>query len=500
MRLINVQTLELEEFGRFDMVPEYAILSHMWSEPEVLFKDYQAAYKRSRSDAQKKKSQDEESQGEECHIDTGKGMIQWKHLLRPKENKVPKNTGWGKIAWACREARVNVRGGRANHLWIDTCCINKNIPNEESEAISLMAQWYGGAKVCHAYLQDVSVNKEEYNKMNRQQLGAKLEQGQLGPLGWSRWFDRGWTLQELLAPSNLQFFDHSWRFINTRENLMSEVEAATKIDRKYLEYPGYKEACIAVKMSWMANRTTTKVEDTAYALLGLFEVRMQTDYGEGSAAFIRLQETLIEGQESQDESIFAWTDPTKQLLIRRPASKANQEKLKFYGLLAPWPSCFANMSSIVANSERNHMKRVAYNIQNKGVVFHLPAFFPNQGEGVGWNNIRADDRTEYDLSLNCWIAGKEDKGHVTIHLVRDDEKSQWKRLVEEDLMIAKCKRTSHDRIMGWQKTREARIPHVPPSETNWVEELSHWIMKRDDIVPVLGIERKFRLFRQLLKN
>ena len=67
-------------------------------------------------------------------------------------------------------------------------------------------------------------------------------------------------------------------------------------------------------------------------------------------------------------------------------------------------------------------------------------------------------------------------------------------------MIAKCKRTSEDRFLSWQKTREAHIPHVPRSETDRAEELSHWITNRDDIVPVLGIERKFRLFRQLLKD
>ncbi len=116
------------------------------------------------------------------------------------------------------------------------------------------------------------------------------------------------------------------------------------------------------------------------------------------------------------------------------------------------------------------------------------------------NNLRAKNRTEYDLSLNCWIAGKEDKGHITIRLVRDNKNSKWKRVIEEDFMIAKCTRTSYDRIAGRQKTREAHIPHVPHRETNRAEELSHWITKRDEIVPVSGIERKFRRFRQLLKN
>lgn len=278
--------------------------------------------------------------------------------------------------------------------------------------------------------------------------------------------------------------------------MRSEIEAATKIDQKYLSYIGYKEACIAVKTSWIAYRTTTKVEDTAYALLGLFEVRMQTDYGEGSAALRRLQETLIERQEDQDESIFAWTDPTKQLLIRKPASEKNNEKLNFYGLLAPWPSCFANMSSIVAKSEENRMSHVPYNIHNKGVIFHLPAFFPDHENGLHQNNFRAKKRTKYDLSLNCQIAEKKDKGNVTIHLVRDNQNSKWRRVVEEDLMIAKCERTSYDSTVGWQKTREAHIPHVPDSETNRAEELSRCITKRDDIFPVLGIEREYRRFRQ----
>lgn len=72
-----------------------------------------------------------------------------------------------------------------------------------------MTQWYSSAKVCYVYLQDVSVNEKEYNKTNRQQPGGELEPGQLGPFGWSCWFDRGWTLQELLTPSDLQFFGHN---------------------------------------------------------------------------------------------------------------------------------------------------------------------------------------------------------------------------------------------------------------------------------------------------
>ena len=489
MRLINVHTLEMKQYGSSDLKPEYAILSHMWSDDEVLFADYQKAYEESRPD----------SQGREHHIDTGKGKVPWKHLLNPDHYQVPKDTGWGKIAWACNEARNNLKGGADKSLWIDSCCIDKSKQTEESESFSLMAQWYGGAEVCYTYLQDVSNNELEYTKKERQHVGAPLDG--LGQFGWSRWFDRGWTLQELLAPPHMQFFDYNWDFIDTRQNLSLEIEAATKIDQRYLNDGRYKEACIAIKMSWMANRTTSKVEDTAYALLGLFGVRMPTDYGEGPAAFIRLQETLIEKYEDQDESIFAWTDPTNQLLERRPASRTNIKKLEFYGLLAPWPSCFANMSSILANSKGKGKRRIPYTIKNGGIIFHLPAFFSDEGNGIYWNNLRAEKRSKYALNLNCWIAGKENKGSVVISLARDDQNRRWRRVVEEDLMIAKSTRTSHDRFFSRSpKTREAHIPHVPGKETDRAEELSHWVMKRDDTLPALGVERKCQWFQQRLKE
>ena len=159
MRLIKMQTLEMETFDRFNTNPESAILSHTWSKSEVSFQDYQAAYKASHKKIRP------DARGEEFLIDTGKGMLQWECLLRPEKYKFPKDTSWGKIAWACREARNNQRGGRADHLWIDTCCIGKTIRSEENEAISVMIQSYGGAKVCYACLQDVSKNEEEYNKL-----------------------------------------------------------------------------------------------------------------------------------------------------------------------------------------------------------------------------------------------------------------------------------------------------------------------------------------------
>lgn len=121
----------------------------------------------------------------------------------------------------------------------------------------------------------------------------------------SRWFTRGWTLQELLAPTFLEFLDRDWNLIGSREEWATEVERATGIEVKQLA--NFQPCSIATKLSWAAKRQTTRVEDRAYSLLGLLGINMPLIYGEGEKAFTRLQHELI--RSSNDESIFAWGDP-----------------------------------------------------------------------------------------------------------------------------------------------------------------------------------------------
>lgn len=155
-----------------------------------------------------------------------------------------------------------------------------------------------------------------------------------------RWLTRGWTLQELITPFEIKFFDQNWRTIGTRSKFSALLSRLTGIDKSILNRTSFiafmgdsklsvirralKVFPVARKMSWAAYRQTTRDEDRAYSLLGLFEVNMPLLYGEGNKAFLRLQEEII--RHSNDDSIFAWEFETecddlvydKQLLASSP--------------------------------------------------------------------------------------------------------------------------------------------------------------------------------------
>ncbi|KAJ4991516.1 HET domain containing protein [Stagonosporopsis vannaccii] len=170
------------------------------------------------------------------------------------------------------------------HFWVDTCCINKESSAELSEAINSMYAWYRDADVCYAYLHDVH-DKTEFKN--------------------SRWFRRGWTLQELLAPADVIFFDAAWSTIGFKTSLIETLSRYTGINAKALHGTArLNEFSIAEKMSWAACRQTSRIEDEAYCLMGLFDINMPLIYGEGQRAFLRLQEELL--RTSNDGSILAY--------------------------------------------------------------------------------------------------------------------------------------------------------------------------------------------------
>jgi hypothetical protein len=120
----------------------------------------------------------------------------------------------------------------------------------------------------------------------------------------SRWFTRGWTLQELLAPLSIIFFNKDWKELGTKASLAKEISTITGIPRVVLLMNSKEEFSVAQIMSWAAKRETTREEDMAYSLLGLFGVNMPMIYGEGKKAFRRLQLEIMKA--SEDHSIFAW--------------------------------------------------------------------------------------------------------------------------------------------------------------------------------------------------
>lgn len=247
MRLINARTLELESFVRTDK-PQYAILSHTWSDEnddEVTFQDMA--------------------------------------LPAPTSKK-----GWDKIIRTCSMALAE----GLEFAWVDTCCIDKSSSAELSEAINSMFDWYRSASVCYVFLSDLDSPGHDSSDLLK-----------------CRWWARGWTLQELLAPSTLRFYDRNWLFRGSKEELAFNISQSTGIPIDALMRPitdvlhPFPGLSIATRMSWAAERNTTRVEDEAYCLLGIFGVNMPLLYGEGRRAFQRLIEEII--KRSNDNTVFA---------------------------------------------------------------------------------------------------------------------------------------------------------------------------------------------------
>lgn len=213
--------------------------------------------------------------------------------------------GFNKLKGFCEAAfSANCRLG-----WVDTCCIHKDNLSELSEAINSMYRWYQGSKICIVYLEDVP----------RKQLTD------------SEWFIRGWTLQELISPKNVTFFDRDWNVIGTKTELITDLTHRTRIAEGILSHKIKLSACsVAQRMSWGANRKTTRVEDSAYCLMGIFDINMPLIYGEREKAFLRLQQHII--QKTKDESIFAWD--------------FEGYSRTYSGLYAPSPLAYAKCSKI----------------------------------------------------------------------------------------------------------------------------------------------------------
>jgi hypothetical protein len=207
-----------------------------------------------------------------------------------------------------------------SYFWIDTCCIDKSSSADLSEAINSMYFWYKNARVCYAFLSDV-----------HQIADSTI------PLKASKWFTRGWTLQELLAPTKLVFYSADWHSLGSKDDLKHQLHSITKIPIEALEGAPLNHFSIAERMSWAANRVTTRTEDIAYSLMGIFDVNMPLLYGEREKAFLRLQQHII--QDSSDQSLLAWKDPSLDsndeigILARSPKQFEASNNIKSVG---PW--------------------------------------------------------------------------------------------------------------------------------------------------------------------
>ncbi|KAH6868040.1 heterokaryon incompatibility protein-domain-containing protein [Alternaria rosae] len=247
-----------------------------------------------------------------------------------------RKAGLEKILLSCNQARIDGH----DYIWCDTCCIDKSSSAELSESINSMFRWYQEAEICYAFLEDVQDVKD---------------------LACAKWFTRGWTLQELIAPKSFVFFNSAWQYVGTREKLADEIAETTKIHKSFLSgsVSNIHEAGFAKRVAWAANRTTTRDEDIAYCLMGLLDVNMPLLYGEGGVkAFRRLQEEYLKVH--PDQSFLAWLLP--------PGNGG--PRVSDGELLASHPKDFGQCNGISLASD----DATPFTLNNKGLQIRLPLF------------------------------------------------------------------------------------------------------------------------------
>ncbi|KAI0813189.1 HET-domain-containing protein [Xylaria sp. FL0064] len=230
-----------------------------------------------------------------------------------------------KIDLTCEHARQD---GLA-YAWIDTCCINKASSAELSEAINSMFNWYHGSTICYALLDDCD---------------------DVASMATCKWFTRGWTLQELIASRNIDFYGAQWKKLGSKIDLVPQLHEITGIDEEILRGGLLSSVSVAKRMSWAANRKTRREEDIAYSLMGIFDVNMPMLYGEGRKAFIRLQEEIL--KQSEDQSLFAWratAESAADAPYRGIFADSPDEFIKCDGII-PFQSLSANQTPMIVTN------------------------------------------------------------------------------------------------------------------------------------------------------
>ncbi|KAF5340120.1 hypothetical protein D9758_013178 [Tetrapyrgos nigripes] len=371
MRLLNTRTLRTAEF--YAEIPPYAILSHTWGKEEVTFQDIQNL------EAAKQKA------------------------------------GYAKIEKACAHA-LNYN---FSWIWIDSCCINKESSAELSEAINSMYQYYEDSEVCYAYLCDASAGEDPRD------IKSTFKD--------CKWFKRGWTLQELLAPRYLVFLDKDWIEIGTKWSLRDVVSVITAIPVPVL-VDGDKNIdkySIAQRMSWAAYRKTTRPEDRAYCLMGVFGVNMPPIYGEGGKkAFVRLQQEII--KISDDRSIFAWL-----------ASPEDSDEAR--GLLARSPYEFRMSGEVQSSDSEVLEKESSYSFGNNGLRLHVP---------LTPSNKRTKDGPLYLASLLCRSA--RDGSYLSVYL-KEIRGGRYIRCRPDEIALTSSSRPYSLRDMHEVVVKEPRL-------------------------------------------
>ncbi|KAK0644132.1 hypothetical protein B0T16DRAFT_447877 [Cercophora newfieldiana] len=374
MRLIDTSSLRLVSRHDSDL-PDYAILSHTWGsdDDEVSFQDLQT--------------------------------LLASRVRRPDgsfDHPIMKKPGFAKIEDSASLAKCQ----GFQYIWIDTCCIDKTSSAELSEAINSMFRWYRNAAVCYAFLDDVDVISDRDYRVFLQNFGPHSDppprhnsDTAIGKkLQSSRWFTRGWTLQELIAPLRVEFYTKGWLLLGNKvENRLYDsghsgfpglISRITGVDLAILQGKlELDDLSIGRRMRWAARRQTTRIEDRAYCLMGIFGVNMPLLYGEGNRAFIRLQEEILKA--TDDQSIFAWQ-----------CSRTDPLRFQLCGLLAPEPSCFEDADAKPLPRDTSRVS-APFAMTNAGL--HIFVFMVPSGDADGLIATDGDVSTgsDYLAILSC---------------------------------------------------------------------------------------------------
>lgn len=245
-------------------IPPYTILSHTWGAEEVTFRDI---------------------------LDGGARV----------------KLGYRKLLFCGRQA---ARDG-LSHFWVDTCCIDKSNSAELSEALISMFRWYRQAVMCYAFLEDVPTADASWH--------SAFEK--------SRWFTRGWTLQELVAPRTVEFFAKDGHLLGTKESLETQIYNVTGIEKSALRGCDLSDFTVEQRLAWAHLRQTERPEDRAYCLLGIFNINMPPLYGEGSeSAMRRLKREIagldVDGMETR-AAIGRWMSPATHRRAHQAIERAS---------------------------------------------------------------------------------------------------------------------------------------------------------------------------------
>ena len=324
MRLIKVASLEMQDFFADDSTPKYAILSHTWGKEGVTFQDFKdlpsIQHKEGWSKIENAVRLTQEDGLDYLWVDT---CCIDKTSSAELQEAINSMYRWYEDSAVCYAFLRDLRCPRMTDSWFIPDSVSAQVTRHQSpasqESQSTLDEFSDSSDpeiITDAIIKDGTERARDNALLNDEFFSEKQATKQIVEpktpssslskhLTHSRWFTRGWTLQELVAPRAIRFFDRDYKFVGEKGELSETIMLRTGIDDLLLKGHGFMSRfSVAQRMSWAAGRQTSRIEDRAYSLLGIFGVNMPMIYGEGANAFERLQEEIIKA--SDDDSIFAW--------------------------------------------------------------------------------------------------------------------------------------------------------------------------------------------------